>query len=554
MLSCLYVENIAIIRKLSIDFLSGFTILSGETGAGKSLLIDSIQLLLGGKGKRDLIGPFGERSFVKATFTELSEEIKTLLSAQEIDCLDDELFIERKIGKDGRSVAKINSVQIPISFLQELAPHLINIHGQHDHILMLDTSRHIDFLDQYADLTQPIEHYKCEYELLRSLRSKVSDLSELAQRREILLSKLGFKLAEFERISPCVGMLDFLQNKRRLLQNQKAVLDFVSTLKLDDEHSIVSNVSLALNQANKLIETDTRFKEIYLQLCQTQELLSSVLIQAEDVADEFTDSDGLNEVEDKIYDLQNLLSKYGPTEEDLLLDWEDTQKQFNSIEQLDSSLDGAKEAYLEQLRLVQSLAKEISDARISAAKSLSEKVRAELAFLDMKGVQFEVSVQQTKNNKGGYVYNSKGYDRVEFLISGNIGQEARALSKIASGGELSRIMLSLTNVLNQQSVHTMIFDEVDSGVSGRTAEKIGLKLKEVSENQQVLCITHLAQIASMGDHHFKIFKHSENGATETEVTLLAFNERVDELSRIIGGIDITDSIRKTAKEMLEKNK
>lgn len=553
MLTCLYVENIAIIKKISMEFTDGFTILTGETGAGKSILIDSIGLLLGNKARKELIGPFGEHAFVKAQFSDLSATVLDMLAENDIPVVDGEVFLERKIGKDGRSTAKINMVQVPISFLQNIAPFLINIHGQHDHILMLNTGCHIEFLDKYAQLDEIILKYREEYTRLRTIRKRLQELSNQSEQRESRLNHLTFKLQEYEKLSPCVGMLAYLQDKRKLLQNQQAILDFLATIQFGEDKSLLSVISEALGKAEKLVEVDDRFKDIYVELEQMQELASSVTVQGEDVASEFDLSERLSDVEDKIYELQQLLSHYGPTEEDLLLDWEETQKEFDRTNSLDDIIAECKEEFVVQLQTVQQIAAEISAERLKNAEILSQRVQQELSFLDMNGVRFEISVQPNLNTKGGFVYNDRGYDRVEFLIVTNAGQSAKPLHKIASGGELSRIMLSLTNVLSkQQQVGTMIFDEVDTGVSGKTAEKIGVKLSQVAQTRQVFCITHLAQIASMGSAHYKISKSTTDNVAETSVELLSEAKRVEEVARIIGGINITETVRDTAREMLRK--
>lgn len=552
MLTSLYVENIAIIKNISMEFSEGFTILTGETGAGKSILIDSIGLLLGNKARKELIGPFGEYAFVKAQFSDLPKVVLEMLEENDIPCVDGEIFLQRKIGKDGRSTAKVNMVQVPVSFLHSMAPYLINIHGQHDHILMLNAACHVEYLDKYAALDSLIAQYRDQYNTLRQIRKRFNELSAENEQRESRLNHLGYKLEEYERLSPCVGMLSYLQDKRKLLQSQKAIIDFVDTLHLGEDKSLLTVISEALAKAEKLIDVDVRFKEIYLNLEQAQDFASSVMIQSEDVVSEFDLSEKLSDVEDKIYELQQMLTRYGPTEEELLLDWEKTQKEFEHTNSLDEILAECKSEFVAQLAIVQKTAAEISAKRKEYALILGKRVQEELSYLDMNGVSFEILVEENLNAKGGYVYNDRGYDKVEFLISTNAGQSAKPLHKIASGGELSRIMLSLTNVLSkQQQIGTMIFDEVDTGVSGKTAEKIGVKLTEVASDRQVLCITHLAQIASMGDAHYKIVKTTANDSTETTVNLLDFEERVEEVSRIIGGINITDTVRKTAREMLQ---
>lgn len=551
MLVSLYVENIAIIRKISLDLSSGFTILTGETGAGKSILIDSIGLLLGNKSRRELIGAFGEYALVKGVFSDLPSAVLNTLGENDIELLDDELFVERKITKDGRSVAKLNGIQVPLSLLQTLAPFILNIHGQHDHITMLNSAVHIEYLDKFADLDADLAEYRKQYQLLREQRINLQKLQQQLSEREVRLNRLSFKLEEYEKIQPYVGMLSYLQERRKMLQNQQEIRNFLLAVQPDAEHSLLTGVSDAVDRIQRITELDNRFKDIFDQLSVMQDLAASVVAECEDLANDLESTETLSDVEDRLYAFQQLLNRYGPTEEELLEDWDKTQKEFDRTNSLDTCINDAKEAYLAQLALVQNIAAQLSKKRQSAAQVLSSKVQDELSFLDMKGVIFSVSVQNQLNDKGGFVYNSRGYDKVEFLISTNAGQTPKSLQKIASGGELSRIMLSMTNVLSKQQVGTLIFDEVDAGVSGKTAEKIGFKLRAASETCQVICITHLAQIASMGEHHLKISKSIENSLTETSVSLLNKDERIEEIARIIGGIEITASIRQTAREMLD---
>ena len=554
MLVSLYVENIAIIRKITLDLSDGFTILTGETGAGKSILIDSIGLLLGNKSRRELIGAFGENALVKGVFRDLPRSALNILKDNDIELSDGELFVERKIGKDGRSAAKLNGIQVPLSFLQALAPFILNIHGQHDHITLLNSAVHIEYLDKFADLGEDLSEYRRQYHLLREHRAKLQKLQQQLSERETRLNRLSFKLEEYEKVQPYVGMLSYLQERRKILQNQQEIRDFLLAVQPDEEHSLLTMISDAVDRVQRITKLDNRFKDIFDQLSIMQDLAASVVAEGEDLASELESVETLSDVEDRLYALQQLLARYGPTEEELLDDWDKTQKEFNETNSLDAIIGAAKAEYLAQLARVQEIAADLSKKRQDAADVLSRKVQDELSFLDMKGVVFSVSVQTQLNDKGGFVYNNRGYDKVEFLISTNAGQTPKPLQKIASGGELSRIMLSMTNVLNKQQVGTLIFDEVDTGVSGKTAEKIGFKLRAVSEVCQVICITHLAQIASMGDHHFKISKSVENALTETSVSLLDENERVEEIARIIGGIEITASIRQTAREMLNNNK
>lgn len=552
MLVSLYIENIAIIRKLSVDFEDGFTILSGETGAGKSILIDSISLVLGGKAKKEMIGSFDTKSFVKAGFCKLPEYALKLLAEQEILPEEDQIFIERKIAADGRSSAKINGVQVPISFLQQLAPYFINIHGQHDNVLMLRPENHIEFLDRFAGLDLLLKDYRREYEQLRVKRSELQKAQEQRADRQTKMEILSQKIETYERLSPVEGMREKLEEKRKILQNREEISLLMQLLRPDEEHSFHNCVSLAIFHAQRLSGLDERASEIYENLLNIQALSESVLLQGEDMLSDFEDGETLQSVEDKLYTLEQLLRQNGPDEAALIADWARCKEEYQRLLDIDDVIADKKSAYLAGLGCVQQCAAELSQKRSEGAALLKQKIEQELRFLDMNA-EFDIQILQNTNAKGGYIYNQRGFDKVEFLLSANKGQTPKALSKIASGGELSRIMLSLTSVFcDQQEVETLIFDEVDTGVSGKTARKIGEKLKAVAAKKQVFCITHLAQIASLGEHHLKISKKEHNSVVETSIEPLDFEGRVAEVSRLIGGIHITPTIRKTAEEMLSE--
>lgn len=551
MLISLYIENIAIIRKLSVDVEKGFTVLTGETGAGKSLLIDSIHLLLGAKSSRDKIGPFAEYAFVKAGFCNLSDAVITALEEASVFPEDGVIYVERRITKQGRSTAKINGVQVQISFLQSIAPFLINIHGQHDNVLLLDPATHIVFLDRFAGKDALLKEYGREYAVLRQKRTELAAAQRASNEKAERLERIAFKLSEYEELSPYEGMLDQLKEKQKILRSREDIRELLQIIRPDEEHGIDAMMARAVFHAEKLADVDPRIREIYEKLEDMRQLYDTVVVCGEDILSEFSEGETLSDVEDKLYLLERMLREHGPTERELLQDLEDTKKERDRLQGLDEEVQTLQKEYLSQLSHVQNLASRLSVIRRQAAKELEKKMVEELAFLDMPAVSVCIKVEDHRNEKGGYVYTNRGFDTVEFLLSANAGQSPRPLDKIASGGELSRIMLSLTAVLcGQQDVGTLIFDEIDTGVSGKTAEKIGIKLKEVSGTKQVLSITHLAQIASLGDHHLKISKTSENSVTETTVAALEGDARVAEIARIIGGLQITESILKTAREML----
>ena len=546
-------EKVANIRKLAVDFDDGFTILTGETGAGKSILIDSIGLLLGGKSRREMIGAFADHAFVKAGFSALGQTVTDMLRDENIEPEDGTLWLERRINRDGRTSARAGGVPVTVSFLQKLAPHLINIHGQHDNVLMLDPENHIRFLDEYAGLEALLAAYRAEYEALRRLRRELQKTQEEADGRTEELNRLAYKLKDYEQLEPYEGMKAYLEEKREVLQNRDTIYSLMHTLQPDEDHSIAAIIDSAIAYAEPLLHVDERIREMYGHLLSMRETASSVLVQGEDLLGTFEDGESLQNVEDQLYELERMLQNYGPTEADLLIDWENTQKAYDRLFNLEDEIGKVKAAYLAKREKVQKLAADLSEKRRKSAEALGRKVEAELAFLDMSQARFEIRIEDHISGKGGYVYNNRGYDKVEFLLSANAGQPLRPLHKIASGGELSRIMLSLTNVFSAgQDVPTLIFDEVDTGVSGKTAEKIGVKLTEVAARKQVLCITHLAQIAALGNAHYKIQKSEQNGQTETVLEPLEGEARVEEIARIIGGIQITDTVRQTAREMLRR--
>lgn len=556
MLSSLHIENVAIINKSDIDFSDGFNVLTGETGAGKSIIIDSINLLLGNKGSRELISTGCDYSLVSAVFCRFDDAQISFLKERDIS-VDEEgnLIISRKITKDGRSVSKINGQAVTVTLLKELAPMLMSIHGQHDNSKILDPLYHIDFLDEYAQTELCSKDYFKKYLEVKELRQKVNELTKTKEMKSELEASLKYKIGEIENAKIEVGEKEKLIIARNNVKNNTLLLKnlYTSDQLLSADEGVLDSVSTVISALTTLSEILDGAKE-------KNDALQSIRTELEDVAEFVSRSLSSCEeneyteeyIEERLYTIDRILSRY-TSEENALKALEGFRCELAELEDNDVVLETATENYRIALKELETLASKISEHRKEYAARLKSEMLLQLKTLDMPQVDFEVSVSRNTTLRGGNKYTPNGYDTVEFLISPNAGQGLKPISKIASGGEMSRIMLCLKTILNGSKTDksTIIYDEVDSGVSGSTAQKIGFKLKESSVNRQVFCVTHLAQIASLADHHYKVEKTTENGRTTSSVKELERSERRYEIARIMGGIEITEQLLKTADEMLD---
>ncbi len=554
MLQNLKIENVAIIESADIFFENGLNIMTGETGAGKSIIIDSINAVLGERTSRELVRTGSSKANVTALFKADSDSIKALLEESGIDAEEDgSLLVSRSISADGKNVCRINGVPATVGMLKTLGRELINIHGQHDSQLLLNPESHCSFIDKMAGNEQLLDEYINAYNKLVCLRKEISSLVTDDEEKNRKIELLTYQIDEIENAQLTVGEMDELKAARTLHRNSEKIIAAVngaySLLNgYDESAGAAQQVKMSCNQLDGvseyypvLEENADKLREIYYLFEEIQDSLSSTLDELE------YDPQYAQAVEDRLDYLNRLSRKYGATEEDMLAFCDKCKAERKEIEFSDERLIELKDEENRQNKLVYSLAAQLTESRVKTGEEFSQMVMSELEFLDMPNVVFAVDRKEIQPGENGA-------DEIEFLISPNLGENPKPLAKIASGGELSRIMLAIKNVLSDKdNIDTLIFDEIDTGVSGRAASKLGKKLYEVSAGRQVICVTHLAQIAAQADYHFEISKSSRDGKTYTSVTPLDRDGRKNELARIIGGGDtVTQTQLDMAEEMLTK--
>ena len=550
MLKTLDIENIAVIERTSVDFTDGLNVLTGETGAGKSIVIDSINAILGERTSKELVRHGAENAYVSALFTDISENVKEKLIDMGFDCEEDNsLLLARKISALGKSNCKINGKNATVSMLKELGDVLINIHGQHDSQALLNPDFQYKYIDMLFENKSVLDDYKASFRELISVRRQLKALTESEFDKEKELELLDYQIKELEDADIQIGEKDKLNKRKALILKSEGISNalngVLSALNGDDE---TAGICSAVDNSFNLLTVFDETKEI-------SEIFTDISDSLEQIKDRiealFTEIDydplELEQIEERLDLLYRFSLKYGTTEEEMIKFLDDTKDKRNKIIYSDKELERLNSEYDRLLEKTVLLADKLSDCRKITAKKFENSVKNELEFLDMPKLQFVVQF-----DKGNLT--SNGYDKIEFLISTNPGEPPKPLSKIASGGELSRIMLAIKNIISRHdTVATLIFDEIDTGVSGRASQKIGLKLKSVSQNTQVICVTHSAQIASNAKSHFLIIKSFDNDRTYTNVTPLDFEGRKRELARIMGGLEITDTLLKSAEELLKNN-
>lgn len=557
MLNSLHIENIAIIDHLDVDFNKGFSVLTGETGAGKSIIIDSIQLLVGNKASKDLIRTGTDAAVVSACFSELSDEVIDLLNENGLSPDDDgNIAVFRKIGADGRNNARINGVSVTVSFLKQLGEQLINIHGQHDGVLLLDSKRHLGYLDAFGMVDEARQSYEIAYDAVKELRDKLTKCQATEVSKETRRKDLEQILSELEQCNIQAGEYDELMDLRKnLLKNTEITegLHTASTAVYDGELPASQLVKMALDSMisiEKLLPQGEEYVRRLSQISTDLDDLGATLGKLFDsYAGELMDPQKL---ESRLDLLEEIRKKYGPKDEDVLRFWQNCKEEYEKLDQNGEQLKVLEQEFAVVRKKLDQCADLLSNQRKKAANAMEERLKNELGYLDMPNVQFVIAVEDRVNDRGGIRYRNDGKDDVEFFLSANAGEKPRPLAKIASGGELSRIMLALKTVINN-GADTVIYDEVDTGVSGATAEKIGKKLQESAGETQVFSITHLAQIAAQADHHYKVAKRMDNGRVASEIRLLSREDRIREIARIMGGEQLSDKLLQSAEELLINN-
>lgn len=551
MLSQLYIENIAVIEKASIDFQKGFNILTGETGAGKSIIIDSINAVLGGRVSREIVRNGAKMARVSALFTSISTETLQKLEALGLSPEEEEnLLLQREIRSEGKTVCRINGRPATVSMLREVGLTLLSILGQHESYELLSPEQHVEYIDSFGGLNELKSQYSSAYHKLRSVKKEWDSLLMDEDQKARRMDLLRYQIEELEAGEIRLGEQEELTQQRTMFRNSEKIAESIAIAKNaldgDDESAgAVSSVGTAADSLEdaaqflpSLTSTAQKLRDLEYNL---QDCLAEVREAGESLE---YDPARLEQVEERLDQLYRLSLKYGSTEEEMLEFLERSRKELRTIELSDERAQELSEEYERCKAEAIQLAKELSSKRRKAASELVSQVREELTFLDMPGVEFQVEQLRCPLNQWGC-------DKIQFLLSTNPGEPPRPMAKIASGGELSRIMLAIKTVLSgTDRIPTLIFDEIDTGISGSAARKVGLKLQQVSQNRQVLCVTHLAQIAALADAHFLISKQIRDQKTFTQVLPLDFEGRKREIARIMGGTEITPLLLQNAEEML----
>ena len=547
MLNLLHIENIAVIECADITFDRGFNILTGETGAGKSIVIDAISAILGERAYRDMIRTGASKASVQAVFS----GVPNLPWFEENGVeYDEEIVIQRQIFLDGKNVCRVNGTPVSVSILRKLGIQLINIHGQHDSASLFDEENHLIFLDSFADNEALRLVYGEKFALVSDLRRQIDRMSMDESEKLRRVETLKFQIAQIEKANLKSGEDDELEARRKVLQNAEKLsdgLDEATECLYGGEES--DGAAALLSQAERALAKLSRYTDSFAQL---QEKVADLMYQVQDAAEEVRDArddlsysaDELEQIETRLDIIHKLRRKYGASCDDILAYLENAKRELDEIEFSDAHIERLKGKLQKAEKEAWAAADALRENRKAAAERLSARILTELAQLDMPRVQFQCEFTEIPLSAGGA-------DAVAFFMSANAGESLKPMSKVASGGELARIMLAMKNVLAEKDqVNTLIFDEVDTGVSGRAAQRVAEKLKAVASHKQVLCVTHLPQLAALADTHLLIAKEERQGRTYTSVTPLDLEGRKRELARIIGGTNITETTLKSAEEML----
>lgn len=551
MLQSLHVKNFAIIDESEVNFREHLNIMTGETGAGKSILIDSVLAAIGGKASKDMIRQGAEYAFVELTFDGISESLQKVLADKDIYPEDDTLVFSRKIMANGKSICKVNGETVTAAIVKELAGYLIDIHGQQEHHSLLQKASHLKFLDRYAHQEVAVKLAELEeiYGIWKDARQKLegATLDEGERNREI--AYLSFAVEEITGARLVPGEDEALEEEFRVLSNSRQIVEAVSGslrfTKDSGESNAEEQISRALRLLSKVTEYDTELGRLEETLNSAQDLLAEFNSAASDYLMKMEDSgERFSEVEQRLDIINSFKGKYGATIEDILAYAAECTEKLEKYSDYEAYVAKLMDSCQKAERQCISLCEEISAIRKKYAKEMSVAMQQALLDLNFSQVRFEMSIERMEH------FTAQGFDSCEFMISLNAGEELKPLTKVASGGELSRIMLAMKSVLaKQDEIPTLIFDEIDTGISGRTAQKVSEKLVHIADNHQILCITHLSQIAAMADAHFLIEKRVEDGKTKTSIEELSKEDTVTELARMLGGVQITDAVRQNALEM-----
>ena len=546
MLSLLHIENIAVIDRADISFDQGFNVLTGETGAGKSIVIDAISAILGERAYRDMIRTGTNKASVRAIFTDVPQ--LAWFADNDVE-YDPETVIQREIHLDGKNICRVNGTLVSVSILRKLGMQLINIHGQHDSATLFDEDNHLSFLDAFGDNEQLRGAYAEKYEAVAKLRREIDKMTMDEGEKLRRMETLRYQIAEIEKAELEIGEDEALEERRKILQNAEKLSNGMDTAVECLYGGESDGAAGLLAQAEYALARLAKFSDSFAAM---HERVSDLMYQVHDVAEEVRDArddlsysaDELDQIESRLDVIHKLRRKYGVTCEDILNYLDKAKKELDEIEFADDHLERLKKKLKKAEKEAWDAAKELRKNRQETAVTMADRILTELAQLDMPRVQFTCQFTETE-------LTANGADAVAFYMSANAGEALKPMSKVASGGELARIMLAMKNVLAEKDqVNTLIFDEVDTGVSGRAAQRVAEKLRSVASHKQVLCVTHLPQLAALATTHLLIAKSEREGRTYTTVTPLDVEGRKKELARIIGGTNITETTLKSAEEML----
>ena len=554
MLTNLYIENIAVIEKSNIDFTGGLNVLTGETGAGKSIVIDAINAVLGKRSSRGMIRTGADAAFVSATFEELSALVQKKLDTMGYEAEEGTLILSRELSASGKNTCRINSRPATVAALKELGEYLINIHGQNDNLELMNPALHIVYIDALADIGGQLADYRKLYRELKSVEEELSSAETDESERLRRMDVLSFQITELEDADITVGEYDALSEERNALQNREKIAKELmrARIALDGDDETDGALRMTDDAASSVMNASR-----YLSSLEgSADRLSSALYELQEISRELesamddidADPHRLEEIEERLDLLYRLRHKYGESEEEMLDYLDHAKNELNSLNDYAFNREQLIKRREQLYNDTYNSAKELSKIRAKVCETFRSDVEREMAFLLMPNVRLEIQHEEVEMN-------TRGIDKIEFLISVNPGEEPKPVSKIASGGELSRMMLAIKTVLSGADfVETLIFDEIDTGISGSAADRVGKKLHQLSADRQVLCVTHQAQIAAFADSHLLISKSVRDDRTYTQVDSLDEDGRVHELARIVGGEQITDSAMNHARQLLDAAK
>lgn len=547
MLRGLDIKNVAVIENLSVEFFDGMTVLTGETGAGKSIIIDSINMILGARANKSLVR-HGEKKAVASACFDASESTFKELEEAGIEIEDGEVIVSREVTAEGKSVARINGVMVPLNVLREVASGLINIHGQQDNQAILDSSKHIVFLDAYGETLSLLAEYKDKLSKMKGIKKQLEDMEIDEQEKLRRVDMLKFQIDEIEKAELKPGEKEQLQEERITVMNSGKIAEGVSgaykVLYESDAMSVYDGISIAADSLESISGYEKNIGELYSKLVDIKYSVEDIVHELRGIDLEF-DENYLNSVEERLDVIQSLEKKYGGSVESVMEYYDTAVVELENIQNSDEIMKKLQLELESERASLKETAEKLYSERKKAGQRLGEAIQKELTELDMEKARFEISVKHTEE------FSKNGMDVVEFMISTNPGEPLKELTKVASGGELSRTMLAIKSVLAEcGETETLIFDEIDTGVSGRAAQKIAVKLWGLGKNSQVICISHQPQLAAYADNHYYIEKNVTDDTAKTTVRILDDEERTLEVARIIDGADITEAARVHACEMI----